>query len=316
MSLATAATRSMRAECNATMEALAERHESMFALGADGFSIFERFAKRRPDRFVDVGISETNLVGVAAGLARAGHKVVVSCIGAFLVRRAQEQIRNDVCNPGLDVTFVGVGAGFSYGWLGATHHMIEDLAVMRTMPSAAVFSPVDAAEAAAALEAAVALDGPAWLRIGAREDPVLHREPPSFEVGTPVLLRRSRSPVLVVATGICVSHALSAADDLAEQGVDVSVANVHTLRPETGALSDLVRRYEVVVTVEEHSHAGGLGDLVARLLQGSPGKVVARLGVAAAYPPVGDRDELLRHFRVDREAIRDEVLLAIGGVPG
>lgn len=284
------------------------------ALGADGRSIFEELARRFPDRFVDVGIAESSLIGVAAGLARAGKVVVVSAIASFLLRRAYEQIRVDVADPGLPVKLVGVGGGLSYGTLGPTHHMVEDLALTRTMPNMAVFVPCDASQAQAALRAALDWPGPAYVRLGTGDEPLIHLESSALAPGEPEVLR-SGEDLLIFATGGCVREALQAADELAESGLRAGVVNVHTFHPwRRESFQELLDRAGAVLVVEEHSRVGGLGDALAGMCCGRPVRF-AQLGIRAEYPPVGARDELLFFFGLDRSAIVRAAVRLLGNAP-
>jgi transketolase len=293
------------------MVELGEDYPDLVALGADGYSIYEDFSRRFPQRFVDVGIAEANLVGVASGLAQAGKRVFVGTIAPFLVRRAQEQIRNDVCNAALNVTFVGVGGGFSYGTLGPTHHLIEDFAIFRTMPNATILAPADAYDAAWALRVAARIVGPVYVRLGAREDPVVHRGDEHFQVGEPYVLRPGRD-ITIMANGICVAHALCAADQLAAFGTQAEVLNVNCIKPiNRQAVLESARGRRLVIVVEEHSEVGGLGSLVSDILGGEwPGKVL-RLAVDDRCPPVGTREELLEFYGLTGATIVSAAMNAV-----
>jgi len=301
----------MRRSCAPVMAELADEHGDLVAMGADGLSIFGALAERHPGRFVDVGIAEANLVGVAAGLARSGKRVFLGSIAAFLARRACEQIRNDVCNPGLDVTFVGIGGGLAYGMLGPTHHVVEDVALFRTMPHATVLVPADAQEARWALRTAARRRGPVYVRLGAREDPVVHDFEPKAELGAPLPLADG-DDVAILASGICVSEALHAAAAVRVDGISAAVASIPTIRPlDAAALERAIGAARAVVVVEEASAAGGLGDLVAGLLGPRLGRRLARLAIDAGYAPVAGREALLRHHGIDRGAIAQAVRVLV-----
>lgn len=306
-------TGSMRSACIPVMSALGEARPDLVALGSDGRAIFEEFSRRFPQRFVDVGIAEANLIGVAAGLARAGKVVFVATIASFLLRRAYEQIRVDVCDPGLPVKLVGVGGGLSYGTLGPTHHLTEDIALTRSLPNMAVYVPADAHDAVGALHAALAWPGPAYVRLGTGTEPLVHGGDEPFAAGRPELLRDGRD-LLIFATGYCVSQALSAAASLAQSGHEVGVVNVRALKPfDAEAVAELVRGRRAVLTVEEHSAAGGLGSIMAELLCGRSACALERLGIPDEYPPVGTREELLAFYGLDDRGIVKAALGMLGG---
>lgn len=306
-------TGSMRSACIPVMSALGESHPDLVALGSDGRAIFEEFSRRFPRRFVDVGIAEANLIGVAAGLARAGKVVFVATIASFLLRRAYEQIRIDVCDPNLPVKLVGVGGGLSYGTLGPTHHLTEDIALTRALPNMAVFVPSDAHDAVGALHAALEWPGPAYVRLGTGTEPLVHAGDEPFDSGRPELLRDGRE-LLIFATGYCVSQALSAAATLAQSGHEVGVVNVRALKPfDAEAVLELIEGRRAILTVEEHNVAGGLGSIMAELLYGRTSCPLERMGVPDEYPPVGTREELLAFYGLDERGILKSALRLLGG---
>lgn len=297
----------MRQGCAQAMLEIGERDPSVVAMGSDGYSIFTAFAEKFPGRFIDVGIAEANLIGVAAGLARGGKRVFAGAIASFLLRRAYEQIRNDICDAELPVTLVGVGGGFSYGMLGATHHIIEDFALAAAMPAMSVFAPADVHEARAALHAAAALPGPSYIRLGAREDPVLHEGSVVLRRGVPLLLRTGESAV-VFATGICVHEALLAAAELEREGIEITIASVPWLEPlSESAVAAIAASHRFVLTVEEHLSLGGLGRSVRDALAHRGDLRVTSLSVEKTTPATGTREELLSRFGIDSVAIATNV---------
>jgi transketolase len=298
---------SMRTACLPVMETLGEKVPHLITMGADGQAIFGDFAKRFPERFIDVGIAEANLIGVAAGLARAGKIVFVATIGSFLLRRAYEQIRIDVCDPKLPVKLIAVGGGLSYGTLGPTHHLTEDIALTRVLPNVAVFIPSDSHDAVGALHAALEWNGPAYVRLGTGTEPVLHRGDEAFDFSQPEVLR-SGQELTIFATGYCVSQALLAAHHLERSGHDVGVVNVSRLKPlNSEAVIELARGRRAVVSVEEHSLAGGVGSILAEIFSGNPICPLLRMGIPDWYPPVGTREELIAFYKLDHLAIAKAV---------
>jgi transketolase len=280
---------------------LAREYDDLVALGADGASIFGELARQFPQRYIDVGIAEANLVGVASGLARAGKRPMVGSIASFLTRRAYEQIRTDICEPNLPVTLIGVGCGVSYGLLGATHHASEDISLFRSMPNCAIFGPSDTAEAEWALRRAAAHGGPVYIRLPAREDPALAPIDAGFPVGA-ARVHRVGAGVAIVATGISVAHALDAAEELDRRGHSVCVIGVPTLRPlDVAGLRELLQPFALIVSVEEHQITGGLASLL-RDSEASRAPIVA-LGLPVASLPIGTREHIQRVFGLDAAGI-------------
>jgi transketolase len=300
--------RTMRQACSAVMADIAERHPELVALGADGMCVYGEIARRWPARYVDVGIAEANLVGVAAGLARAGKRPFVGSIASFLFRRAYEQIRVDISEPNLPVTLVGVGSGVSYGLLGATHHAPEDIALFRSMPHCTIFSPADLPEAEWALRFAADIEGMTYVRLPAQEEvgvEPIPPIPPGHELGAPRLLRDG-SRVAIVATGGMVAHALAAACALHGSGVSPAVIGLPTLRPlDEGALRTLVAPYSRLVSVEDHLVTGGLASL---LRDAEIARVpLLALGLPVGSYAIGTREHIHRLNALDRDGIARKV---------
>lgn len=296
-----AGTASMRPACAATLLEAARADPALVVLGADGRALGADVAQHFPQRYLDVGVAEANLVGVASGLARTGLRPVVGTIAAFLVRRANEQIRNDVCNARLNVTFVGVGGGLSYGNLGATHHAVEDLGFFGSLPGTSVYCPADAHDAVVCLRRALAAEGPAYVRIGARPDPLVLDEHDGAD--DPRILRRGDDAVVFCAGGT-VHEALRAHELLAARGIGTEVVAVACWKPlDAGAVTAVLRRHRTVVVAEEHVAAGGLGAALAARSAHCGGGVVRSLSIDDRYPPVGDRAALLSFYGIDAAGI-------------
>ncbi|WP_327004494.1 hypothetical protein OHA72_57275 [Dactylosporangium sp. NBC_01737] len=304
----TTQTLSMRPIVAEVLVDLSDRHPDLVVVTADARALTAGVERRHPARAVDVGIAEANLVGVAAGLARGGSKVVVAAMAPFLVRRAAEQIRIDVCRPGLDVTFLGVGGGLSYGSLGASHHVPEDLAAMSAMPGVRVFCPADVHDAAWAVREAVDGDGPGYVRLGARADTVVHDEAQPFSALQPRLLGPPGG-ALVVATGSTVAEALHAAQLLRDAAGPVRVLALTAVHPfPEQALFDAVRTATVVVTVEDHFALGGIAGRVALTLAGRHHLPFAALAVDDRPAPALDRDDLYHFYGINAATIARTVL--------
>jgi transketolase len=234
---------------------------------------------------MNCGVAEANMIGMAAGLALSGLRPVAYTINAFITARCLEQIRVDLCYHDSPVVLVGVGGGLSYASLGGTHHSCEDVALLRALPNMTVVCPGDAVETRLALRAALACAGPVFIRLGKKGEPVVHREPPRFELGKGLWLRRG-TDVCLLSTGTVLPVALAAAGVLGDRGVSVGVVSLHTVKPlDVELLADVFDTYTVVATVEEHSVIGGLGGAVAEWLADGPprhGRLV-RIGTPDAF---------------------------------
>jgi transketolase len=272
--------------------AAAEADERVWLLTGDlGYNVLEGFAEKFPNRYVNMGIAEQNMIGVAAGIAMAGNIPFVYSLGNFPVMRCLEQIRNDVCYHDLPVRIVALGGGLTYGSLGYTHHSVEDLAVMKAMPNLKVIAPGDPFEAAAATTALASMSGPAYLRLGRAGERKVHASPPSFAIGKAILLRDGGDCTLI-ATGAVLALAADAAENLSAAGIDVRLISMHTLNPlDEKIIRDAVET-EVVVTIEEHG-PGGLASSVAEILVGSSVRF-APIRLKAGAQIVTDTQEGLR----------------------
>ncbi|HOO78373.1 MAG TPA: transketolase C-terminal domain-containing protein [bacterium] len=282
-----------------TVMDLAAEREDVYLVTADtGFTILERFRERYPDRYLNVGIAEAAMVGVAAGLALSGKRVFCYTIVPFATMRCFEQIRVDLCYQKLPVALVGVGQGLTYGTAGATHHAIEDIAVMRALPGMTVICPGDALETARAVRASLELDGPCYIRIGKSGEPPVHEsEDFEFEIGKGCLLRPGRGLALI-ATSNMVEPALRVAEALAAAGEDPAVVSMHTVKPlDRGLLEELSRTCPLLATMEEHSLIGGLGSAVAEaVVDGNLPVKVVRFGIPDTYAPVAGSQDYLREL--------------------
>jgi transketolase len=301
---------------NAFIETLcdiARQDERVWLLCGDlGYSVLEGFAEQFPERFVNVGVAEQNMMGVAAGLARGGKIVFTYSIANFPVMRCLEQIRNDIGYHAANVKIVAVGGGMAYGTAGYTHHGIEDLAVMRVMPNMTVVAPGDPVETRLATRAVAAYNGPCYLRLGKGGEPVVHTTPPEFAIGRALVLRGG-TDVTLLSTGAILPMALAASDILAGDGVRAGVVSVPTLRPlDRAAIIRAAGPARLVVTVEEHLTWGGLGSAVAEVLsEEAVGVRLLRLGLVAAPDLVGAQAYLRRQYGLDATGIAGSIHAAL-----
>jgi len=242
-------------------------------VGDLGFGVVTDFAKRYPNQFLNAGVSEQNMTGMAAGMALAGRVVFTYSIANFPTLRCIEQIRNDICYHEANVKIVSVGGGYAYGSLGMTHHATEDLAVLRSLPGIKVVAPGDPVETRLAVQAMVNDPSPYYLRLGRAGEPVIHTEPTDFVIGRAIVVRQG-SDATLISTGGMLENCVKAACELEVQGYSVQVISMHTVKPlDREAVLAAGARTGVVLTVEEHSMVGGLGSAVADILleSGYPG---------------------------------------------
>ena len=261
------------------------------------------FKEVAPERYFNMGISEQDLIGTAAGFAAAGKIPLASTFAVFATGRAFEQVRNSVCYPKLNVKICATHAGLTVGADGGSHQAIEDISLMRTLPNMTVINPADAKEAEAAVLAAIDYQGPVYIRLGRAETKDIHDDSYHFEWGKAEVLRQG-SDVSIFATGIMTAKALDAAETLAKQGIQAEVINVHTIKPldeETVIAS--AKKTGKVVTVEEHSIIGGLGSAVAEVLARQCPTKQAFVGVQDSFGESGSPDDLLEKYGLTAEVI-------------
>ncbi len=266
------------------------------------------FKKAYPDRHIDCGIAECNMVGIAAGLAATGKIPFVSSFAMFAAGRAYEQVRNSVAYPQLNVKIGATHAGISVGEDGATHQCNEDLALMRTIPGMVVLNPADDVEARAAVKAAIEHQGPVYIRFGRLATPVINDNPDyKFEIGKGVTLREGKD-VTIIATGLCVAESLEAANKLAADGIDAKVINIHTIKPlDEELVIASAKETGKIVTVEEHSIIGGLGSAVCDCLSENAPTKVLRIGVNDVFGESGPAVKLIEKYGLDANGIYAKV---------
>ena len=266
------------------------------------------FQKVFPDRHIDCGIAECNMMGIAAGLATVGKIPFASTFAMFASGRAYEQVRNSIGYPHLNVKIGATHAGITVGEDGASHQCLEDMALMRAIPGMVVINPSDAVEARAAVQAAIEYVGPVYLRFGRAAVPVINdREDYKFEIGKGELLREG-SDVTIVATGICVSSALEAADKLAADGISAEVINIHTIKSlDTELIVKSAKKTGKVVTAEEHTIIGGLGGAVCEALSEKAPTPVLRIGINDVFGESGTAAALVAKYGLDGEGIYAKV---------
>lgn len=283
--------------------------KNLVVLDADltGATKTRLFQKAYPERHINCGIAESNMMGVAAGLAAEGMIPVVSTFAMFAAGRAWEQIRNSIAYPRLNVKIGATHGGISVGEDGASHQCCEDIALMRAIPGMTVICPSDDREARAALAAAVAYEGPVYLRFSRMAAPVFHAGDYQFQWGRAEALRAGRD-VTLIATGICVAESLRAAELLRKSGIDAGVVNVHTIKPLDGEAILAAAETGRVVTVEEHSVIGGLGSAVCDLLSERRPTPVLKIGIQDVFGQSGSAAALLERYGLTAERIAGRIL--------
>lgn len=289
---------------------LGKEHENLVVLDADLAAATKTgvFKKAYPERFIDCGIAEANMTGVAAGLSTCGKVPFISSFAMFVAGRAFEQVRNSIGYPHLNVKIGATHAGITVGEDGATHQCNEDIALMRTIPGMVIINLADDVEARAAVKAAYEYEGPVYLRFGRLALPIIHNESSyKFEIGKGEILRDGKD-VTIVATGAMVSNSLEAAEKLAADGIEAKVINIHTIKPLDEELVVVAAKETgKVVTVEEHSVIGGLGSAVCDALAMKNPTPVMKIGINDTFGESGPAVELLKKYQLDAESIYEKI---------
>ncbi len=280
---------------NAIHVAAQKNKDIVFITGDLGYSVIEKFQAELPDQFINTGIAEQNMIGVAAGLALAGKKVFVYSIVPFVTMRCFEQIRVDICYQNLDVTLIGVGGGFAYGTLGTTHFGLEDLTLMRSLPNMKIIAPADPLEATSLFAQLLMVKGPWYIRLnrGGEKNITEHVLKPQIGIGS---VLKTGSLVTIFSIGAITEVALEAADLLKKDGIDTEVIHLHTLKPlDVNIIKDRISKRKAIVTIEEHTINGGLGSAVSEVVaENSVSVLFCRLGVNDEYLPFIGKQDFLR----------------------
>ncbi|EOS72533.1 transketolase [Dorea sp. 5-2] len=289
---------------------LGKEHEDVVVLDADLAAATKTgvFKKAFPERHIDCGIAECNMMGVAAGIATTGKVPFASSFAMFAAGRAFEQVRNSIGYPHLNVKIGATHAGISVGEDGATHQCNEDIALMRTIPGMVVINPSDDVEAKAAVKAAYDHVGPVYLRFGRLAVPVINdTEDYQFELGKAITLREG-TDVTIIATGLPVSESLAAAEKLAADGISAEVINIHTIKPlDEEAVLKAAKKTGKIVTVEEHSVIGGLGSAVCDVVAREASAKVLKIGVNDVFGESGPAVQLIKKYGLDADSIYEKV---------
>ncbi len=292
------------------LEQLGEENKNIVVLDADLSTATktEIFAKKFEDRFFDMGIAEQDMIGTAAGFATCGKISFASTFAVFAAGRAYDQIRNSVCYPNLNVKICATHAGITVGEDGATHQMLEDIAMMRTLPNLKVFSPSDDIETKFIIKEISKLNGPCYVRLSRLATPVIYDENEKFEIGKAKQIGKGQDAT-IFATGVCVSESLKAKEELEKQGIYVRVVDIHTIKPiDKDTIIKCAKETKKLITVEDHNIIGGLGSAICEVLAEEFPAKVTRLGINDTFGKSGNAVELMKYFGIDSEAIIKSVL--------
>ncbi|MCP5464375.1 MAG: transketolase family protein [Deltaproteobacteria bacterium] len=294
---------------------LGERHPEIVVLDADlsGSTKTAIFAKKFPKRFFNVGVAEQDLMGTAAGLAHSGHTVFASTFTMFATGRAWEIVRQSICYPHLNVKICSSHAGITVGEDGASHQVIEDIALMRVIPGMKVFVPADEHETRAMMDFMVQDRGPTFMRLGrANVDPIFDSSF-KFEPGKGHVLREGRE-VCLFTTGYVTKACLDAAEQLSEQGIEASVVSLGSIKPiDSDLIARMAKTHDHLFSVEEHTTVAGFGSAIAEVLTSKEPKILHRLGLQDEFGQSGPANELLAHYGLDAEGIKKSVLKVTKG---
>lgn len=288
---------------------LGEENENIVVLDADLSTATktELFAEKFPDRFIDVGIAEQNLMGISAGLSTFGKLPYASTFAVFAAGRAYEQIRNSIAYPKLNVKICATHAGVTVGEDGATHQMLEDLSLMRGLPNMTVICPSDDIQTKWAVREIAKINGPVYLRLCRLKTPVIY-DTDNFEIGKAVQIGNG-TDASILATGVCVSEAIKAMEILKAKGINVRVIDVHTIKPiDKEMIVKCAKETKRIITVEDHSVIGGLGSSVCEVLSEEYPTKVERMGIMDTFGQSGNGEELLAYYKIDSNAIVEKML--------
>ena len=287
------------------LKELGEKNKNIVVLDADlsRSTKTDIFAKAFPERFFNMGISEQDMIGTSAGFATCGKIPFANTYAIFAAGRAYDQIRNSVCYPNLNVKICAAHAGVTVGADGATHQMLEDIAMMRVLPNMKVFSPSDDVQTKFIIKEISKINGPCYVRLARISTPVIYDEDEKFEIGKAKQIGKGEDAT-IIATGVCVAEALKAKAILEKKGIFVRVLDIHTIKPiDREAIVRCAQETKKIITIEDHSILGGLGSAVCEVLADEYPTKVTRLGINDSFGKSGSAEELMKLFKIDAQAI-------------
>lgn len=295
---------------NALIE-LAQKDKNIYLLTTDvGYSVLEGFIEKFPKRFINCGVAEQNIMGMAAGLALAGKKPYIYSIIPFVILRCLEQLRNDICYQNLDVKIVATGAGFAYGTLGLTHFAIEDIGILRSIPNMTILCPADPLETRELVLKSYQTKNPTFIRLSKAGEKTIYKFPPNIEVGKPSILKEGQDGV-IIAIGLCLGIGMEVAEKLKEIDYNFKVISLHTLKPiDKSSLLAELKDSKAIFTIEEHNIIGGLGSAVTEILTESGYKGIFKMfGIPDKYfSEIGNDRYLQEKSGLSTEEITKHIL--------
>lgn len=293
-----------------TLVELGKENEKIIVLDADlaGATKTNLFAKEYPERFFDMGIAEANMLATAAGLATCGKIPYASTFAVFAAGRGYDQIRNSICYPKLNVKICATHAGITVGEDGATHQMLEDISLMRTLPNMTVISPSDDTQAKWIIKEISKINGPVYVRLARLATPVIYEENQKFEIGKAIQMGEGTDGT-VFATGVTVAEAIKAQEQLKTQGIDIRVVDVHTIKPmDKDKIIQCAKETKKLVSVEDHSVIGGLGSAISEILTEEYPTKLERMGMKDTFGKSGKAEELMEYFGLTAKSIVEKFL--------
>jgi transketolase len=301
----------MRTAFIETLFELAQTDERITLIVGDlGFGVVTPFMERLPKQFVNAGVAEQNMTGLAVGMALTGKIVFTYSIANFPTLRCLEQVRNDVCYHNANVKIVAVGSGMAYGSLGISHHATEDIAIMRALPNMIVIAPGDPVETRLATRALVEHIGPAYLRLGRSGEPIVHTLEPNFQLGKSITICQGND-ITLITTGALLYETVKSADILSKEGIEARIISMHTIKPlDVETVLTAAKETKIIFTIEEHSIIGGLGGAVAEILAECPDRkaILSRIGLKDEFSSkVGDQDYLRKIYGLSFKTIAEKV---------
>lgn len=287
-----------------TLENLGEKYENIVVLDADLATATKtiNFAKKFPERFFDMGIAEANMMSTAAGMATTGKVPFASTFAVFAAGRSYDQIRNSICYPNLNVKICATHAGITVGEDGATHQMLEDISMMRTIPNMTVLSPADDIETKWAIEEAYKIKGPVYVRLSRLATPIIYEENQKFEFGKMIQIGEG-TDATIFATGDVLCEALKAQEELKKSGINIRVIDVHTIKPiDEEMIIKCAKETKRLISIEDHSIIGGLGSAISEVLTSKCPAKLERMGIKDTFGKSGKAEELMHYYGLDSEA--------------
>ena len=285
----------------------------MLLTGDLGYSVFERYIKLFPKQFINMGVAEQNMTGVAAGLAIENKTPFIYSIVPFITMRNFEQIRNDICYQNLNVKIIGVGAGFSYGPYGHTHHGLEDIGILRTLANLTIICPGDPIETELAVKKAIEIKGPVYIRLGRAGEAIVHDKRPKFSIGKGLIIKEGKD-ITIIATGNMLGIGLEVSKKLKNRGISVRLISMHTIKPfDSEIIIDSVKKTKAIFSLEEHSIIGGLGSAVSEVLaENKISTRFKRLGVPDRFTKeIGDQEYMRKVNGLSIDSIVEVILKSL-----